>query len=1156
MASTFGGRSRSSFGSGSGSWERSSLSFNQALALAMEAKKSNRSLLGSIMHKGGSTLGFALKQILRPSYGMAEGTRRALEGKGVEPLDFAKGFSRGFKLKTDTTFSDVLKQEGVLKGHGRLRGVAGFGLDVVTDPTLPLQIAAVVGTGGAAAPGLVSARLALLTAEKAAVVASKAKTASEITKAAGIQRAAAGEAVRAARTLGPEFASVKAAANYQSIMARNTLREARGESPRLLTGAAEENLDEVKMALARLDASEKLTGEKVLQASYKIPFSMKRVALTPTSIGGIRVAPKAPSLLRTAKGGGVVGKIPGMKTAATTTGRIFKHHFGEEPWNKALLIQGHVAQDLTEKYLKRATTHFSKTKLDDDAIYGAWKWAERQENLIGPGRVMNEAHLASGVGKGIDDAQAAFLKEYHDYTEFLRARDREFGIPYKKDLPENKLYIPHIYHKSGTPVQVSKATLPNYTKKRVQLLTAAEMHTIHLAKKAGTATKEQKELMTEPMPLLMTRTRRGAQAHVNEALFQHMAHSHGVPLQIPDLEKMRRLEIKMMNSEKKFKKNAWVYNAAKRKTWIANRTNQLRKDIKAKARRRDYQIKKEGASIHADDKRILQRRLDAADKFDKEIKDAVHTARVEYQELLEKGEKAAKTHAKIADNAAKQLARGVYKDNDKVPSYLAKLDKNIGGVKYAFEPELKHNMQRVESIMRSDEQLQALAGTMMKFMAEWKVLVTSVNPGYRVRNTISDVWNMYISGVPVWAIAKYGGRAAAQYKRAVNVRNKMAAAQDSGTNLVLSRKEREALRNWHDAAGQGVMSGLFQGDIDMVAMMVRNGGMSKAYMKRGNPLRSYERMMQTFNRHAENVGRFTHYLARREGEKLSVVDSANWAKKAHFDYTELSHTERTKFRAFIPFYTWTRKNIPYQLTQMVANPGRFATFPKFVRDSAEMATGSTEVENEGLLPAYMRDKMAFQIPLAGANTWMLPMIGAGDLAKLSGNPINQIMQMTGPWVKLPYEMATGRSLFSGEKIAERERRPVGGFAASVLKHIPGANVGRTSRGGIEAQGVNPWFAHVLGQTPFTSAFLDAGNPVSASSRGKIGPISTKSLGYVTGFPIYKRNQEQELVIAELKHNEELKRVLRRLRDRGIIPEAEQPGVSPFRKKLRKEIAHG
>src|SRR5687768_15138818 len=107
MAETFGGRSRTSFGSG-GSWERPTLTFNQAIALAMEAKKQNRSLLGSVLHKGGSGLGFALRQILRPSYGMAEGTRRALEGKGFDAGDFIKGFSRGVQLKTDTTFSDVL----------------------------------------------------------------------------------------------------------------------------------------------------------------------------------------------------------------------------------------------------------------------------------------------------------------------------------------------------------------------------------------------------------------------------------------------------------------------------------------------------------------------------------------------------------------------------------------------------------------------------------------------------------------------------------------------------------------------------------------------------------------------------------------------------------------------------------------------------------------------------------------------------------------------------------------------------------------------------------------------------------------------------------------------------------------------------------------
>jgi hypothetical protein len=59
-------------------------------------------------------------------------------------------------------------------------------------------------------------------------------------------------------------------------------------------------------------------------------------------------------------------------------------------------------------------------------------------------------------------------------------------------------------------------------------------------------------------------------------------------------------------------------------------------------------------------------------------------------------------------------------------------------------------------------------------------------------------------------------------------------------------------------------------------------------------------------------------------------------KKSQFDYTDVSAFERDVLKRFMPFYTWTRKNIPAQLKSLVLNPQR----------AEKLAIAKQQFENE------------------------------------------------------------------------------------------------------------------------------------------------------------------------------------------------------------------
>ena len=86
-----------------------------------------------------------------------------------------------------------------------------------------------------------------------------------------------------------------------------------------------------------------------------------------------------------------------------------------------------------------------------------------------------------------------------------------------------------------------------------------------------------------------------------------------------------------------------------------------------------------------------------------------------------------------------------------------------------------------------------------------------------------------------------------------------------------------------------------------------------AYRRTINTLLTWrgQRFMNEINQQTEMFGRLAAYISgyRRFGSKHSAVDNV---MLLHFDYQDLSDAEQWVKR-FVPFYTWTRNNVPLQL---------------------------------------------------------------------------------------------------------------------------------------------------------------------------------------------------------------------------------------------------
>ena len=94
-------------------------------------------------------------------------------------------------------------------------------------------------------------------------------------------------------------------------------------------------------------------------------------------------------------------------------------------------------------------------------------------------------------------------------------------------------------------------------------------------------------------------------------------------------------------------------------------------------------------------------------------------------------------------------------------------------------------------------------------------------------------------------------------------------------------------------------------------------------------------------------GDYYSKVNRRMTKEDAIFDIAsNEVKASLFDYSDLSVFERDWMKRLMPFYTWTRKNFPVQLKQLVLNPQR-AEKLHLAKEQFEHETGDMDFSDYG-----------------------------------------------------------------------------------------------------------------------------------------------------------------------------------------------------------------
>lgn len=247
---------------------------------------------------------------------------------------------------------------------------------------------------------------------------------------------------------------------------------------------------------------------------------------------------------------------------------------------------------------------------------------------------------------------------------------------------------------------------------------------------------------------------------------------------------------------------------------------------------------------------------------------------------------------------------------------------------------------------------------------------------------------------------------------------------------------------------------------------------------------------QEAGRAVDDLNRASAFIANMRQGATPEVASAS-AKAAHYDYSKITPFERSVMRRVIPFYNFSRHNLPFVLEQLVQQPGgKMASAIKF--------TGAQRAQS-GFVPPYIGEGLSIPVGQEqdGRQRFIgrlgLPFEEAFDELSPGAKPIQRggqkLLGGTNPIIKAPLEFLTGQQFHTGRELADLSSEGLTGntFIDQLISNSPVsriAGMGRTLAD--ERKGAGTKAMNVLG--PFKATDVDMDKARDIAVRGYIEEV--------------------------------------------------------------------
>lgn len=422
-------------------------------------------------------------------------------------------------------------------------------------------------------------------------------------------------------------------------------------------------------------------------------------------------------------------------------------------------------------------------------------------------------------------------------------------------------------------------------------------------------------------------------------------------------------------------------------------------------------------------KKILKDRMKTARAYVRALQDGDNEAALLYRASLEAKEPSLAV-ATFLEGAAKKRRTAAIGTEEEINKLWVDMPTSVSDLEeQVIIDNIGHGMQQLlqdPDFATTDDMVDVLSvmtdvltpGAFSRFLSKyfdpivtWNKSWLLTSPGTQVRNLWGGMFNNWLGSV---SFSSYS-----LYVRLHNVANEVAGGP-LWKALPTDEQEIVLLMRTH-ATSTGIYNPdfVFDADISTKVGKVREASRRtakynplSAHGPISTPLRKMGHQADTFTRGAMFVD-----VLKNGG---SVDEALDMVTRFHFDYADLSPLER-KIKRVVPFYTWTRHNLPLQIEMLIHQPWKMHLWMKAKASIEEQSS------EDGIVPDYFSEGMNLPIRtpfnVGGGHLYLQDVSPAADLAFLS-DPISKGLGMVSPIARVPIEMALNRRSYKGYGFAK------------------------------------------------------------------------------------------------------------------------------------------
>ena len=467
--------------------------------------------------------------------------------------------------------------------------------------------------------------------------------------------------------------------------------------------------------------------------------------------------------------------------------------------------------------------------------------------------------------------------------------------------------------------------------------------------------------------------------------------------------------------------------------------------------------------------------------------------------------------------------------------------KSLDGLKFA--PDVARQIDQYYTKVKPEELGKALKA--FDSVQNWWKAQALLGPSYHTRNFVGNMWNNFLAGIVDPRVYVDAGKL--QQGKSIEFTDDIGRMWNND-RIIKAAKQSGVIND-----------GWYAKDID-VALTSDIAGGSWNPLKQNFGLFRANRALGTAS---ENNARIAHFISKlREGD--TIENAAASVKKYLFDYGELTEIEKGVFKRLIPFYTWTRKNIPLQMKKLFQEPEKFAAISK----ATKAIESGVEKPDERYLGDYIKNNVGVRVGTDKEGNTLYFLMGnwlpAAQAIDFLSQPIENFVQSVSPFIKTPIETWSNQSSYFKDSFGKpskierypKENQSFLGFTmrkkvVNILKNIRVLNeLDKLNPGSIFGDKENPSLANRIAPESGFKFPLGIGEITTSEKRsGKLNPETTTPgrileimFGKTTVYnPAFSRKYylwDKDTKIRELEK---------------AAKDAQRDGQAEYSKRLRQEI---